>query len=42
LRESAPELFLPSATSAPFDDDRALDALCTIWVKAVYWRPGDS
>jgi hypothetical protein len=22
----------------PFDDDRALDALCTIWVKAVYWR----
>ena len=23
----------------PFDDDLALDALCTIWVKAVYWRP---
>jgi hypothetical protein len=23
----------------PFDDERALDALCTIWVKAVYWRP---
>jgi len=22
----------------PFDDDRALDALCTIWVKAVYWE----
>jgi AcrR family transcriptional regulator len=22
----------------PFDDERALDALCTIWVKAVYWR----
>jgi len=22
----------------PFDDDLALDALCTIWVKAVYWR----
>ena len=25
----------------PFDDDLALDALCTIWVKAVYWRPED-
>jgi len=24
---------------APFDDERALDALATIWVKAVYWRP---
>ena len=24
----------------PFDDDLALDALCTIWVKAVYWKPG--
>jgi AcrR family transcriptional regulator len=23
----------------PFDDDRALDALATIWVKAIYWRP---
>jgi hypothetical protein len=23
----------------PFDDGLALDALCTIWVKAVYWRP---
>ena len=23
----------------PFDDDLALDALCTIWVRAVYWRP---
>jgi AcrR family transcriptional regulator len=23
----------------PFDDDLALEALCTIWVKAVYWRP---
>ena len=23
----------------PFDDDRALDALATIWVKSVYWRP---
>ena len=22
----------------PFDDQRALDALATIWVKAVYWR----
>jgi AcrR family transcriptional regulator len=22
----------------PFDDDRALEALATIWVKAVYWR----
>ena len=22
----------------PFDDERALDALATIWVKAVYWR----
>ena len=22
----------------PFDGERALDALCTIWVKAVYWR----
>ncbi len=25
----------------PFDDERALDALATIWVKSVYWRPGD-
>jgi AcrR family transcriptional regulator len=24
---------------APLDDERALDALATIWVKAVYWRP---
>jgi hypothetical protein len=23
----------------PFDDDAALHALATIWVKAVYWRP---
>ena len=23
----------------PFDDARALDAVATIWVKAVYWRP---
>ena len=23
----------------PFDDTRALDALATIWVKTVYWRP---
>ncbi len=23
----------------PFDDERALDALATIWVKSVYWRP---
>jgi uncharacterized membrane protein len=23
----------------PFDDDLALNALCTIWVRAVYWRP---
>jgi AcrR family transcriptional regulator len=23
----------------PFDDKRALDALATIWVKTVYWRP---
>jgi AcrR family transcriptional regulator len=22
-----------------FDDERALDALATIWVRAVYWRP---
>ena len=22
----------------PFDDDLALEALCSIWVKAVYWR----
>jgi AcrR family transcriptional regulator len=22
----------------PFDDERALDAVATIWVKAVYWR----
>ena len=22
----------------PFDDQRALDALATIWVKAIYWR----
>ena len=26
----------------PFDDDLALDALCTIWVKAVYWKPDNS
>jgi AcrR family transcriptional regulator len=26
----------------PFDDERALDALTTIWVKAVYWRPDAS
>jgi AcrR family transcriptional regulator len=26
----------------PFDDDLALDALCTIWVRAVYWRPNPS
>ena len=25
----------------PFDDQRALDAVCTIWVKAVYWRGED-
>ncbi len=25
----------------PFDDQRALDAVCTIWVKAVYWRCED-
>jgi len=25
----------------PFDDHRALDALATIWVKAVYWRPAE-
>jgi hypothetical protein len=24
----------------PFDDERALDAVATIWEKAVYWRPG--
>jgi AcrR family transcriptional regulator len=23
----------------PFDDEAALDAVATIWVKAVYWRP---
>ena len=23
----------------PFDDGRALDALATIWVRTVYWRP---
>jgi AcrR family transcriptional regulator len=23
-----------------FDDERALDAVATIWVRAVYWRPG--
>ena len=23
----------------PFDGERALDAVATIWVKAVYWRP---
>ena len=23
----------------PFDDERALDAVATIWAKAVYWRP---
>jgi hypothetical protein len=22
-----------------FDDERALDAVATIWVQAVYWRP---
>jgi len=26
----------------PFDDERALDAVATIWVKAVYWRPEDN
>ena len=25
----------------PFDDERALDAVATIWVKAVYWRSED-
>jgi AcrR family transcriptional regulator len=25
----------------PFDDERALDAVATIWVRAVYWRPED-
>ena len=25
----------------PFHDERALDAVATIWVKAVYWRPED-
>jgi AcrR family transcriptional regulator len=25
-----------------FDDERALDALATIWVKAVYWRPAEA
>ena len=25
----------------PFDPGRALDALATIWIKAVYWRDGD-
>lgn len=24
----------------PFDDERALDAVATIWVRAIYWRPG--
>ena len=24
-----------------FDDQRALDALATIWVKSIYWRPPD-
>jgi AcrR family transcriptional regulator len=23
----------------PFDDERALDAVATIWARAVYWRP---
>jgi AcrR family transcriptional regulator len=23
----------------PFDDERALDAVATIWAKSVYWRP---
>jgi AcrR family transcriptional regulator len=23
----------------PFDDERALDAIATIWAKSVYWRP---
>ena len=23
-----------------FDDERAVDALATIWVKSIYWRPG--
>jgi hypothetical protein len=23
-----------------FDDERAIDALATIWVNSVYWRPG--
>jgi AcrR family transcriptional regulator len=26
----------------PFDDERALDALATIWVKAIYWRSDKS
>ena len=26
----------------PFDDEQALDAVATIWVKAVYWRPEDA
>jgi AcrR family transcriptional regulator len=26
----------------PFDDERALDAVATIWAKAVYWRPEDN
>ena len=25
----------------PFDDERALDAVASIWVRAVYWRPED-
>jgi hypothetical protein len=25
----------------PFDDERALDAVCTVWAKAVYWRAQD-
>ena len=26
----------------PLDDERALDAVATIWVKAVYWRPEEA
>ena len=25
----------------PFDDQRALDALATVWMKAIYWRAED-
>ena len=27
--------------NVPFDDERALEALATIWVKSVYWRPAE-